>query len=202
MQRGKFIVFEGLDGSGISTQVDRLVTHLRAKRLKVFSSKEPTDNVIGGLIRGALTGVYEIPGTSLQLLFSADRRHHLARVIEPLLKNGNVVICDRYIWSTIAFGSTNLDKNWLLSLQKYFRVPDLTIILKVNPKECIRRISENRYNYELFEKEKELKSVWKTYLWLSKKFPKKIKIVNGEGTVDQVFERVKKLTSTVLKERN
>ena len=56
MQRGKFIVFEGLDGSGISTQVDRLVTHLRAKRLKVFSSKEPTDNVIGGLIRGALTG--------------------------------------------------------------------------------------------------------------------------------------------------
>ncbi|KKQ51813.1 MAG: putative thymidylate kinase [Candidatus Woesebacteria bacterium GW2011_GWB1_39_10b] len=202
MQRGKFIVFEGLDGSGISTQVDRLVTHLRAKRLKVFSSKEPTDNVIGGLIRGALTGVYEIPGTSLQLLFSADRGHHLARVIEPLLKNGNVVICDRYIWSTIAFGSTNLDKNWLLSLQKYFRVPDLTIILKVNPKECIRRISENRYNYELFEKEKELKSVWKTYLWLSKKFPKKIKIVNGEGTVDQVFERVKKLTSTVLKERN
>lgn len=193
--RGIFIVIEGLDGSGATTQGNLLVEYLRGKGFKVYLTKEPTDNVIGGLIRGGLTGVYNLPDTSLQLLFSADRGHHLARFIEPILKNGNVVVSDRYFWSTIAFGSVNLDKDWLLSLQKYFRIPDLTIILKVDPKECVKRISKDRYDFELFEEEKKLRKVWGTYSWLANKFPEKIKIVDGKGTIDKVFERVKKLAT-------
>ena len=140
MKKGKFIVIEGLDGSGATTQINLLTEFLNKKGIKAYYTKEPTDNVIGGLIRGALSEVYGLPDASLQLLFSADRGHHLERVVEPLMKNGNVVICDRYFWSTIAFGSVSLDKKWLLTLQKYFRVPDLTIFLKVDPKECIKRI--------------------------------------------------------------
>ena len=141
---GKFIVIEGLDGSGATTQVELLVNYLKEKGLEVYSTKEPTDNVIGGLIRGALTGVYKLPDTSLQLLFSADRGHHLSRFIEPALNRGFWVVCDRYMWSTVSFGSITLDKNWLLDLQKFFRIPDLSIFLDVDPKECIKRIKKAR----------------------------------------------------------
>lgn len=190
--RGKFIVIEGLDGSGATTQINLLIDYLNRNGKKAFYTKEPTDNVIGGLIRGALTGFYKLPNASLQLLFSADRGHHLDRVIEPLMKNGNVVVCDRYFWSTVAFGSINLDKKWLLELQKYFRMPDLTIILKVSPKECVKRISQNRYDFELFEEEEKLKKVWKTYMWLARKYSSKMIVVDGNGRIEEVFDRVVK----------
>lgn len=189
-KKGKFIVIEGLDGSGATTQINLLVGYLRKKGIKAFETKEPTDNVIGGLVRGALTGVYQLPEVTLQLLFSADRGHHLQRMIEPAIKKRAYVVCDRYFWSTIAFGSVSLDKKWLLEMQKYFLFPDLTLILKVSPEECIRRISNNRYDYELFEEENKLKKVWKTYLWLSKKYPERIKIIDGHGNIDVVFSRV------------
>lgn len=187
---GKFIVIEGLDGSGTTTQVKRLTDYLRSKGYKVFPTKEPTDNVIGGLIRGALTGVYQLPSVSLQLLFSADRSHHLDRLIEPLIKGGSWVISDRYFWSTIAFGSIDLDRKWLLTMQNYFRIPDITLFLKVKPAECLKRIHKDRYDIELFEREEKLERVWQTYLWLVKKFPGKNVVVSGEGTEEEVFTRI------------
>lgn len=193
MKKGKFIVIEGLDGSGASTQINLVHAYLQSRGLKgVYTTKEPTDNVIGGLIRGSLTGVYELPPASLQLLFAADRGHHLKRVIEPQLGKGATVICDRYMWSTVAFGSLHLDKKWLLGLQRYFMVPDLTIILKVDPKECVKRIAQNRFDFELFEEEEKLRKVWKTYAWLAKRPKFKIKIVNGGGSKEEVFANVKK----------
>ena len=182
-------MIEGLDGSGSTTQVNLVADFLRLNGLKSFATKEPTDNVIGGLIRGTLTGVYKLPPFSLQLLFSADRGHHLQRVIKPKLKEGVIVISDRYMWSTVAYGSVDIDRNWLLEMQKYFLKPDMTIFLKVEPKKCVSRIARNRYDMELFEKEDKLKKVWQTYLWLAKKFPKDIKIIDGEGTEKEVFER-------------
>lgn len=189
-RKGKFIVIEGLDGSGSTTQVQLVSGFLNLNGLKTYATKEPTNNVIGGLIRGALTGVYSLPMESLQFLFSADRSHHLHRVIEPQITNGINVICDRYMWSTVAFGSTDIDRNWLLEMQNFFVRSDLTIFLKVDPKECVRRIKKDRYDIELFEEEVKLKKVWRTYGWLAKKFPKEIKIVDGEGTKKEVLERI------------
>ena len=111
---GFFVDIEGLDGSGASTQVRLVGERLLKEGLVAFTTKEPTDNVIGGLIRGALTGVYKLPPDSLQLLFVADRRHHLEREIIPILSNGNVLIADRFLWSTIAFGAIKLSRRWLL----------------------------------------------------------------------------------------
>ena len=93
---GFFIDIEGLDGSGTSTQASLLKEGLREEGFKVFTTKEPTDNVIGGLIRGALTRVYKLPPAVLQLLFVADRLHHLDRQIVPILQNHNIFICDRF----------------------------------------------------------------------------------------------------------
>lgn len=181
-----FIVIEGLDGSGSSTQCELVAKFLRIQGKQVFVTKEPTNNVIGGLIRGSLTGVVPFPADCLQLLFSADRSHHLQREIIPILENKNVLICDRYLWSTIAFGSLELDKNWLLSLNKYFLLPDLTIFLKVSPESCIDRAKKNRFNLELFEEKEKMKKVWLTYEWLIKKYPKIVRVVNGEQQPEEV----------------
>jgi len=109
---GKFIVFEGLDGSGSSTQASKLRDWLnRAQKELILGkpraqlTKEPTNNIIGGLIRGQLTGDWKTRPECLQLLFAADRSHHLEREIIPLLKDGVTVISDRYFFSTIAFGA-------------------------------------------------------------------------------------------------
>lgn len=127
---GLFIDIEGLDGSGATTQVGLVARSLRGQKLRVYTTKEPTDNVIGGLIRGALTGVYKLSHSSLQLLFVADREHHLQREIIPILQNSSVLISDRYLWSTIAYGSVELSKRWLLELHHYCPIPDLTLFNK------------------------------------------------------------------------
>lgn len=102
---GKFIVFDGLDGSGQSTQAGKLVDFLNLPEQKlkfghtgVQVTKEPTSSLIGGLIRSQLTHEWKSSQECLQLLFSADRAHHLEKEIIPLLERGVTVICDRYFF--------------------------------------------------------------------------------------------------------
>lgn len=192
---GLFIALEGLDGSGLTTQGNRLVEYFSQNGTRAYLTKEPTDNVIGGLIRGALSGVYKLSPEVLQLLFTADRGHHLNREIIPILKKKRVVVCDRYFWSTVAFGSLNLDLKWLLEINQHFIFPDITILLKVPPELCIKRIMRNRFDFELYEKVGELRKVWKTYEWLAKKFERRTKIVDGVGTIDEVLDRIVEVVS-------
>jgi dTMP kinase len=185
---GKFIVFEGLDGSGTSTQTAKLNEKL-SRDYKILVTKEPTGNLIGGLIRGQLTGVWRTDQQCLQLLFAADRAHHLEREIIPALKTGRLVLSDRYFFSSVAYGSLDLDKKWILDLNRNFLMPDLSIIIKVSPKECLRRMKKSRYNLELFEEEKKLQKVWQVYNWLSKKFDKVV-VIDGAAEKDAVFEKI------------
>lgn len=187
---GFFIDIEGLDGSGSTTQVNLLAARLTDEGYKAYKTKEPTDNVIGGFIRGALTRVIELPATSLQLLFAADRSHHLAREIEPILKNKTIIITDRYAWSTIAFGSLEADKEWLLELNSQFIIPDVSILVKVRPEECLKRIRGERFSYELYEELTKLRRVWQGFEWLAKKFPKQVVIVDGEQKPQEVLDEI------------
>ncbi len=199
---GLFIALEGLDGSGLTTQSGRLVEHFIRNGTKAYLTKEPTDNVVGGLIRGALSDVYKLPPEALQLLFAADRGHHLAREIIPILKQGRVVVCDRYFWSTVAFGSLAVDRKWLLEINKHYIFPDILILLKVPPKVCVERIKRNRFDFELFEKVEQLRKVWKTYDWLGKKFKNKgVKVVDGVGTIEDVGDRIIEIISRNYKVR-
>jgi len=202
---GKFIVFDGLDGSGISTQAAMLVDFFNEKKQKLefghvgaYLTKEPTSSLIGGLIKSQLTHEWKSSPECLQLLFSADRAHHLEKEIVPLLEKGVTVVCDRYFFSTLAFGFSEIkDFNWLLSLQKKFLMPDITFFLKVSPKICIERIRKSRFGMTLYEKEEVLARVWKNYEKLSKEF-KKIYIVNGEKPASKVFEEIKKIVKKEL----
>jgi len=187
---GFFIDIEGLDGSGMSTQVNLVRERLLKKGYKAYKTSEPTDNVVGGLIRGALSGVYKLPPEALQLLFVADRSHHVDREIAPILSDGNILVADRFLWSTIAFGSVDLSRQWLLQLHRYCFLPDLSIFLRVSPGICVKRLEPDRFNFELFEKEDKLRKTWKTYEWLAKKFPQLVKIVEGEQGKEKVTREI------------
>jgi dTMP kinase len=193
---GLFIDIEGLDGCGASTQVELVKKLLRAEKFACYTTKEPTDNVIGGLIRGALTGIYQLPPEALQLLFVADRSHHLERQIIPILNDGNILITDRFCWSTIAFGSVNLNRNWLLQLHRYCFIPDLSFFLRISPKTSVKRLRADRFNFELFEEENKMWKAWDTYEWLAKKFSQEIIVVDGEKDPEEIcaeiLKRIKK----------
>lgn len=202
---GKFIVFEGLDGSGSTTQASELRDFLNKAPSKfvlgrplVHLTKEPTNNIIGGLIRGQLTSDWKTQPECLQLLFAADRSHHLEKEIIPLLSDGVTVITDRYFLSTVAYGALEIkDMDWLIELNKHFISPDITFLLKVSPKTCIERIRKDRFSIELFEKEEALTKIWQNYEELAKRF-ENVYIIDGERPIKDVFEDIKGLVHLKL----
>lgn len=198
---GKFIAFEGLDGSGQSTQANMLYSFLNQKtqgQFRAHLTKEPTNNIIGGLIRGQLTSDWKTRPECLQLLFAADRAHHLEKEIIPILKQGSTVITDRYAFSTIAYGASEIqDRNWLVDINKPFILPDITFFIKVSPGACLERIRKNRFHLELFEKEQALTKVWQNYEEIAQDF-ENIYIINGEKPIEEVFEEIKELVHSKL----
>lgn len=198
---GLFIVIEGLDGAGSTTQVSKLAEYLKERGFKVLTTKEPTNNIIGGLIRGQLTKDWHTGSECLQLLFAADRAHHLEKEINPALLNNYIVISDRYIFSTIAYGSIDADYEWLKKLNEKFRFPDLYFIIDTEPELCIQRMKSSRYQLELFEDIEKLKKVRTNFLRLSEEY-KKVYIVNGNRLIDDVLDDIKTIVKEKLKNEN
>lgn len=189
---GKFIVFEGLDGSGQSTQSDLLFKYLKNQGQKVYLTAEPTTFLIGGLIKSQLAGEWKSSAECLQLLFTADRAYHLEKEIIPLLEKGVNVICTRYILSTLAYGSIEIeDREWLWEINNKFIFPDQTFLINALPATCVSRIKKERFHEELFEKEDKLEKVMKNYLEFSQKF-QDLFMIDGEKSIEEVAEEIKK----------
>ena len=193
-----FIAFEGLDGSGSTTQSRRLAENLEKKGLVPHLTKEPTsDTPIGKMIREVLQHRYKISPDTLQLLFTADRAEHLKTEIEPALENGQIVITDRYLLSTLAYGSLDVDMDWLKGLNQNFRVPDITFLFKVDPAECIRRIRGRGSEFEIFENEEKLRRIWNHYEALSHEFPN-LHLIDSEKPKDEVEDEIWGIVSARL----
>ena len=157
MGTGKFIVLEGIDGSGTTTQVGLLAEALRARGQSVMTTCEPSSGPIGSLIRQILTHRFVVPvdkgevtqpyWQTMALLFAADRMDHLQAKVLPTLQEGTTVISDRYDLSSIAYqGSTTSSLgtvSWVSELNRYAQRPDLTIVLDVPP-EIAKKRRENR----------------------------------------------------------
>ena len=167
----KFIVFEGLDGSGLSTQSFELRNFLMKQGHQVVLTKEQTDGLIGGLIKSCLKKEWKTSLLTLQLLFTADRCHHLSNEIEPALAEGKFVISDRYFFSTIAFGALQIEKDFLKKINSKFRVPDITFIMDCPPEVCLERIGKGRFSRELFEEKEKMEKIRENYRELAKEFP-------------------------------
>jgi dTMP kinase len=195
---GFFVVFEGLDGSGSSTQAKLLSDYLKERGYIILLTKEPTNNLIGGLIRGQLTHEWKSSQECLQLLFAADRAHHLKREILPALKNGYIVISDRYIFSSIAFGGLDLDMRWLEKINEKFLMPDVAFLLKVSPEICLQRIGKRDAGFQLFEEKEKLNKIWGNYKVIQKRY-ENIHMIDGGKSVEKVHGEVVNTIDSVLR---
>jgi len=196
---GKFIVIEGLDGSGKSAQVDLLADFLTQKGKEAILKNEPTTESEAGVkIRKILKGEIKAEPMERQKLFVQDRTEHLENKIIPALKEGKFVVCSRYAFSTIAYGySDGLDENLLIEMNKDFLLPDATIVIDVSPAECIKRIEKRGQAKELFEKEKKLIKVNEIYKKLPEIF-ENIFIIDGEKPIEEVSEQIRNVVSKFL----
>lgn len=186
-----FIVFEGLDGSGSTTQARLLQERLEKNGRATLLTKEPTDEGhIGKLIREVLQHKWEASPEGLQLMFCADRAEHLKNEIEPALSNGQFVVCDRYYFSTVAYGSLAVDDvEWLKTLNQHFRKPDLTFLLKLDPAECLKRIAGRGSEFELFEKDEKLRKIWTQYEALASE-NKNVIVLDATKSIEELHEEV------------
>ena len=199
VMRGLFIVFEGIDGAGLTTHATLLEKWFKERGYKVVLTKEPTHGLIGGLIKACLKHEWKTSPDALQLLFSADRAHHLAFEIKPALEEGKFVISDRYLLSTIAYGMMNLNKEWLKAINSTFLLPDITFIMDIEVDVALRRIGETRFGAELFEKKQELERVRKNFLELSKEYENCF-VIRTDDEIEEVQKRIEEIVEKFLKE--
>jgi len=205
-KKGFFITFEGIDGSGKSTQIQKLAKFLEDNGFDIIMTREPGGSVGGEEIRNLLLQG-EVDRWSAEteiLLFTAARRDHLERIILPALQDGKIVICDRFTDSTRMYQGMrgpklrNLVDN--LTEEVINCEPDLTIIIDIDPEISLRRAKSRETAEERFEDfgvdlQKKMR---KGFIDLSKEFNCRIKVVNGQQSVDDLAKEIFSLVKARL----
>jgi dTMP kinase len=195
---GKFIVFEGIDKSGKRTQAKMLVDHLHKQGKGVIYTQEPSpNNPAGRLIIDWLSGKIELTsGEAITLLYTADRNEHLKRVILPMLAEGKSVVCDRYLYSTMAYESSifGVSQDWIRKLHENVKKPDAVIFLDVEPDVSLAR--KRARPHDRLEKADLLEKVRDAYRKMAK--DEGFFVVNGDRPKEEVFADVKRIADRVL----
>lgn len=194
---GLFIVFEGIDGTGKSTQLHLLVEKLRQLGYAVVATREPTDGPYGQKIRELFTDRGAVTHEEELELFIADREQHVAEVIGPALKDGCVVICDRYYLSTIAYqGANGVNPDLIMKKNEKFPAPDLAIILEIEPAHGIHRIQNQRHEHpNTFEEKANLQKVAGIFSTMRQDY---IERINGSDSIENVHRLVFEAVAKVL----
>src|SRR5215471_860663 len=192
---GKFIVIEGLDGSGKTVKSKILADHLKGLGLKVNLSFEPTNGPVGAIIRQVLVGRLKVDPKTLAALYAADRLDHITNSVNGIakhLKDGVIEICDRYDLTSYAYQTLSVDENWVWQLNSQAIRPDLTIFLDVDPEECWHRLSRSQVDAEMFHDLAHLKEARSKYLAaiLALKDREKIVVVDSNGDLQEASKRV------------
>ena len=196
--KGTFIVFEGLDGSGKSTQARRLAAHLESAGRQVIFTHEPTlESEAGRRIRRTLQHEEPFPEPEeFQLLYVEDRRIHTRDVILPALESGTDVVGDRYVLSTVAYGTIGgCDLNWLYEINAEFPRPDITFIIDASPEVCLERIGKRAEGLEYFERHQRFSKARETYRTLPSPSAN-VHLIDGERSEQEVFRDVLQLFNT------
>ena len=206
MRDNLFIALEGIDGSGKSTQVKLLAEKLEGAGHKVYATFEPTDGMIGSMLRNILKGSIKADHRTIAGLFLADRLDHLLNETTGLVKklaDGYTVITDRYYFSSYAYHGTHMDMDWVIAANKMCAQilrPELNIFIDVPPEVSMQRISANRKSTELFETLENLENVRAKYLEAFEKLKSEenVFITDGNRSFEAIADDIWKETQTHL----
>ena len=206
MKKGFFITFEGIDGSGKSTQIRKLAKFLEDSGFDIIITREPGGSVGGEEIRNLLLqgAVDRWSAETEILLFTAARRDHLERIILPALQGGKIVICDRFTDSTRMYqgmrGPKLRDLVDKLTKEVINCDPDLTIIIDIDPEISLERAKSRNTAEERFEDfgvdlQKKMR---RGFLDLSREFSSRMEVVNGQQSVDELAKEIASLVRARL----
>ena len=207
-----FITFEGVEGSGKTTQIQRLERYLTQRGILCKVTREPGGSPIGERIRKILLNPdhREMAPLSELFLYEASRAQHVKEVIEPLLKRGTVVLCDRFIDASIAYQGygRQVDLNWIAKLNRLSTggiKPDITFLLDcpidLGLKRALRRNRAlNQEKEGRFEGEKVQfhHRVRGGYLSIAKKEPQRVKVIDTRQGEEKVFEKIRKIVDNLM----
>jgi len=195
---GLFLVFEGTDGAGTTTQTKMLRHSLIKKGYKVLLTSEPSTEFIGTTIRQILNGRIiskegSIDAKTIALLFAADRLDHLQNVINPAMKKGYIVISDRYKLSSFVYqGKFTNDEEWVETINKYAKEPDMTFFIDIDGNKAFDRISKNRPSLDIFEKKEYVIDIANRYREVLRNYKNtKLFMVDGTLQVDNINRLIK-----------
>jgi dTMP kinase len=198
VKRGSLVAFEGLDGSGKSTQLSRQSARLQAAGFDTLATREPTEGPYGRKIRAMAAAGERAAPTKELALFLADRREHVREVIAPALARGAVVLTDRYFLSTVAYqGARGLDSAALLrESEAEFPLPDLALLFDLAPSRCLARVhARGGVPEPAFERLDQLERVAAVFSSLDRPY---LVRVDGAGAVEAVGAQVDALLRTRL----
>ena len=204
-KKGKFIVFEGIDGSGKTTQARLLASALNERGYRTHLTAEPTSLPTGKLLREALGGRIKKSECEMALMFVEDRIAHNKDEVEgidALIDEGVTVICDRYYYSTLAYQGQSTDYGWVKAMTLQcpdIRRPDRCISIDLLPEQSLERISKGRDSVEIYENVETLTRVREQFLSVIRDLEntENIRILDGyraeKAIADDVFSAVSEL---------
>ncbi len=200
MSKGRFIVFEGIDGAGKSTQIAFLRDALEKMGYTVHQTAEPTDLDTGRMLRAALSGDPARSACEMATLFTLDRIAH-NKEIEKALSTGEIVICDRYYYSSLAYQGSLCDYEWVKGMNvgcAEIRRPDLCVFLDLAPKDAIARITARGEATEIYEKEETLSLFRDTFHRVFASLEDKVAIVNAAPAPAEIAAEVLAAVKEIL----
>ena len=205
-ERGRFIVFEGIDGAGKTTQINLLAKYLSEQGRAVYCTAEPTESVSGGLLRDALSGVTRRTVCEMAAMFVFDRINHNVNPvngIQKMLNDGFDVICDRYYYSSLAYQGSGTDSEWVsgmnLNCPEIMR-PDVCIFLDLTPEQSMARINRNRATQEIYENEEKLTQVRNQFYRVFEQLRERdnIQIVDVYRSVEDIHRNIVELVEKLF----
>ena len=195
MKKGKFIVFDGIDGAGKTTQLDMLARRMTDDGESVYITAEPTGGDIGRLLRSALSGADKRSECEMAVMFVLDRIAHNAE-IEEKINDGVCVLCDRYYHSTLAYQGKTTDYAWVRSMNidcPEIRKPDACIYLDLTPEQSLKRINRGRSSVEIYEnleKLTEVRDSFHSVIEDLRQTGEKIFVLNADCSREELAEEI------------
>lgn len=195
-KRGVFICIEGIDVSGKTTQARRLVRNLKLRGFNAVYTTEPSRGRVGEFVRRYVLDRKRRLSIAVEaLLFAADRVDHVENRIKPALENEKILVCDRYIYSTLAYqGATGLSLNWIEQINKFALSPDLALFLDVPPEVLVNRLNRKRSVMETLKNQRKVREM---YMRMVKNG--RLTLIDGNKSINDVAENVLAVVLDFLK---